>query len=360
MSGIIRRAIQSDLTIRDIDLPFGDTDQISMTAFVRSAALTNFAEVATACGLNPLALVTEVGLPARCLHEPDLKVPARPVGQLLELAATRGSEPALGLRMAQSRRLSNLGPLGLLVRDEPTLRAVLATLIPNLHVHNEALTLNLEETAGLVLIREELSGTGGQLMRQADELAVGVTFRMLSLFLGAAWQPRLVCFSHRAPASLRFHRAFFGGMVEFGHEFNGIVCDAANLDLPNPAADPVMARYSRPLLQRNLGPSADLRDRIHQLIVLLLPRGHCRVDVVAQHLGVDRRTIARHLAADGSTFSEMVDGLRDELLSRHLQDGGRPLTEVAQLLGFSSPSAFSRWHRARFGLAARHRRTATH
>jgi len=326
------------------------------SAFVRSAALTHFAEVAQACGLDPRALLREVGLPGRCLDEPDLKVPAHAVGRLLELAAERGHEPAFGVRMAQSRRLSNLGPLGLLVRDEPTLRAVLDAVVRHIHLHNEALTVHLEQIGSLVVIREELAGERGQPLRQATELVVGVTFRILSLFLGAGWRPRLVCFSHSAPPSLRAHRAFFGDAVEFGHEFNGIVCNASNLDAPNPAADPVMARYSQRLLQRDLGPSARLSDRVRQLVVLLLPRGHCRVEVVAQHLGVDRRTVARRLAAEGTSFSELVDALRDDLLLRHLGDRGRPLAEVSALLGFSAPSAFSRWHRGRFGVAARSRR----
>ncbi|HET7525031.1 MAG TPA: AraC family transcriptional regulator ligand-binding domain-containing protein [Burkholderiaceae bacterium] len=324
-----------------------------MSALVRSAALTHLPEVAAACGLDARALVAEVGLPPRCLDEPDLKVPAQAVGRLLELAAERGQEPAFGLRMAQSRRLSNLGPLGLLVRDEPTLRTVLDALMQHIHVHNEALALRVEESGNLVVIREELIGERGQSLRQATELVVGVTFRVLSLFLGVGWRPRLVCFSHRAPASLRAHRAFFGDAVEFGHEFNGIVCNALDLDAPNPAADPVMARYSQRLLQRDLGPSARLSDRVRQLVVLLLPRGHCRVEVVAQHLGIDRRTVARHLGAEGTTFSALVDGVRDDLLSRHLADRGSALADLSALLGFSAPSAFARWHRARFGVSAR-------
>ena len=89
-----------------------------MTSLVRSACLTNFAAVAARCSLGALALLKEVGLPARVLEEPDVRVPALAVGRLLELAAARGGEPAFGLTMAESRRLSNLGYLGMLVRDE--------------------------------------------------------------------------------------------------------------------------------------------------------------------------------------------------------------------------------------------------
>ena len=120
------------LTFRDIELPFRGRRSLlkpfltrPVNRLVRSACLTNFADVAARCSLGALALLGEVGLPARALEDPDLKVPALSVGRLLELAAARSSEEAFGLRMSESRRLSNLGYLGMLVRDEPTLRSAL-------------------------------------------------------------------------------------------------------------------------------------------------------------------------------------------------------------------------------------------
>ena len=329
-----------------------------MTALVRSAALTHFIELAAACGLDARALVAGVGLPSRCLSEPDLKVPAHLVGRLLEGAAAQGREPAFGLRLAESRRLSNLGPLALMVRDEPTLRRALETLMHHIHVHNEAVAVQVDEHGGLVVIRTELASDGSGSLRQATELVVGVSCRVLQVLLGANWQPRLVCFTHAAPRSLAAHRRVLGAAVEFGHEFNGIVCNAADLDAPNPGADPVLARYSQRLLAPTLTQGARFGDRVRQLIVLLLPRGLCRIEVVAQHLGVDRRTVHRKLLAEGSTFSALLEAERRALASRYVEGTDRPLTEVAALLGFSAPSAFSRWFRGSFGASAARQRTA--
>jgi AraC-like DNA-binding protein len=329
-----------------------------MPALLRSASLTHFVDVAAACGLDARALVVECGLPPRCLDDPDLLVPAAAVSQLLERAATRGNEPAFGLRMAESRRLSNLGPVGLLVRDAPTLRHALEVMVHHLHLHNEAMTVHTEQVGNLVAIHIDLLAEGGQLLRQATELALAVTYRWLAIFMGAGWRPRLVCFRHRAPASLAAHRRLFGEAVEFGHEFDGIVCNAKDLDAANPGADPVMARYAQRLLEQRPGKSTRLSDRVRQLVVVLLPLGHCRVEVVAQHLGLDRRTVARRLAAEGTSFSALVDALRRDLVARYLEDGAHPLADVAALLGFSAPSAFSRWHQQQFGIAARQRITA--
>ena len=326
-----------------------------MTVLLRAATLTNFEPVATACGLDARALLAEVGLPARCLEDPDLLIPGSAVAALLERAAQRGREPAFGLRMAAARRLSNLGPLGLLVRDQPTLRHALGALVHHVHLHNEALTVTLEEGEGLVTIREETDIEGGAPTRQAVELAMATTFRMLTIFLGDGWRPRGVSFRHAAPRDRQWHHRIFGSAVDFGQEINGIVCNAAELDAPNPGADPVMARYTRLLLEADPGKQPPMSDRVRRLAVLLLPRGHCRAEVVARHLGVDRRTVANRLAAEHTTFSALVDGMRRELLQRYLAQGVRSLSEVAALLGFSELSSFSRWHRRQFGTTARDR-----
>jgi len=321
-----------------------------MSTFLRAATLTNFEQVARECGLDARALVEEVGLSPRCLSEPDLRLSAASVGELLELAAQRAHEPAFGLRMAASRRLSNLGPLGLLLRDQPTLRHALEALVTYLHTHVEALSVSLVETGELVSIREELVLEGGTPSAQAIEMSMSTTFRVLQIFLGERWEPRWVAFRHPAPGNTQAHRRMFGSHIAFGQEFNDIVCNAKDLAAPNLGADPVMAQYSQRLLEQEMGINAKMSERVRRLIVLLLPRGHCKVEVVAQHLGVDRRTIANHLAAEGTTFKTLVNSMRSELLAHYKQNGSKSLTELAPLLGFSELSAFSRWHKNLFNV----------
>lgn len=323
-----------------------------MTIFLRAATLTNFEQVARECGLDARSLVQEVGLSTRCLSEPDLRLPALAVSELLELAARRADEPGFGLRMAASRRLSNLGPLGLLLRDQPTLRHALDTLVRYMHTHAEAMTVSLVEEGDLVIIREELKVEGGVPIPQSIEMAMASTFRVMQVFLGERWEPRMVGFRHPAPANTQTHRRMFGGHIAFDQEFNEIICNARDLDVANLGADPVMARYSQQLLERELGLNARMSERVRRLIVLMLPRGHCRVEVIAQHLGVDRRTIANHLATEGTTYKTLVNNMRTELLSSYLQSGNKNLSEVALLLGFSELSAFSRWHRNQFNAKA--------
>lgn len=320
-----------------------------MTPLIRSASLTNFTDIAQQCGLDPVALVREVGLPVKCLSDPDLKVDALAVGDLLERAARQAHEPAFGLRMGESRQLSNLGPLGLLLRDEPTLRHALDAIVRYIRVHNEALVIQVEETDKLVLIREAFVAGALGSRQQAAELAMAVTYRLLSRFMGVTWRPRLVCFSHAAPANRSAHLRLFGDKLEFGHEFNGMVCSRSDLEQPNPSADPVMARYAQELVEAQAVNAPTFTQQVRQLVVYLLPLGQCKAEVVAQHLGCDRRTISRKLARENTAFHALVDDHRRRMASQYLQEKSQPLAQVSALLGFSAPSAFSRWYRDQFG-----------
>ena len=330
-----------------------------MSGLTRSASLSSFGEVARKAGLDPNALLREFDLPLRCLSEPELGIPVDSVRRLLEACADRSGIESFGLRMAEARRLSEMGPLGLLMREQPTLRLALEACADYANRLNAALYFTLEESSNVVILREDLIlGRPGPL-RQGTELAVGIVFRVLQTFMGRHWRPLRVCFSHDAPTDRTEHDRLFGCRVEFGQAFNGIVCSRRDLDIANPTADPGLARLARQMLDAYPQQGSDkLTVQVRQLVVSLLGSGACSVEIVAQHLGVDRRTVHRRLSQEGETFSQIVASVRRELATVFLDDPNRNLAEVSALLGFSSLSGFSRWYRQQFGEPASAQRTA--
>ncbi|MDS0858232.1 AraC family transcriptional regulator [Burkholderia pseudomultivorans] len=326
-----------------------------MSSLVRAASLTNYGEVARAAGLDPVRMLFDAGLNPSVLREPDLMIPVDRVGQLLHASATLSGNESFGLCMAESRLLSNLGAVGLLIRDQPTLRASLDLLMRYQALLNGALSLAIEECGERVVIREAIvAGKTHQPTRQRVELALGVMVRLIRQILEADWQPQRVCFEHPAPRDISTHLRFFGCSVEFDYDFNCIICAKADLDANNPSADPAMARYARQLLDTYvMSQQATMLEDVRRTILLLLPGGRCSIEQVAEHLGVVCRTVQRRLAEQGQCFSSIVNDVRKELAVRHVIESDRPFTEVATLLGFSAPSAFSRWYQAQFGCSAR-------
>ncbi|MDN3922944.1 AraC family transcriptional regulator [Roseateles violae] len=336
-----------------------------MQTLIRAASLTHFVDVARSVGLDPLRLLADVGLGPDVLREPDLHISSERVTELLERAAAQSGCESFGLRMAESRQagnqLGNLGPVGLLIRDQPTLRDSLNVLLRYYQpLFSGAMSLGIEESAGVVVIHVDLVVGKVQPLRQAIELTVGVMLSVLRQFLGARWQPRRICFTHVAPQDIATHLRVFGPCVEFRHDFNGIVCARQDLDTPNPSADPAMARYAQQLLELTLREQHDasMLDDVRRTALLLLPSGRCSIEQVAQHLGIVCRTVQRRLSEQGTSFSDVVNELRVELAERHVLGSDRPLTEVAALLGFSAPSGFSRWYTGQFGRSPSQARAA--
>jgi AraC-like DNA-binding protein len=138
--------------------------------------------------------------------------------------------------------------------------------------------------------------------------------------------------------------------MQFQREFAGIVLRASDLAAPNKIADPLLRPYAHQFLD-TIGRPAEvtMAARVRELIEVLLPTGHCSIVQVARSLDVDRRTVQRRLADSGETFSSLLDAVRAELAERLVPNPRRSLTEIAEELGFSESSAFSRWFRRRFG-----------
>ena len=77
---------------------------------------------------------------------------------------------------------------------------------------------------------------------------------------------------------------------------------------------------------------------------------------VAQALGCSRWTLRRHLDCAGLPFAELVERLRARRLAELLPRPELSLLDVAWRIGFQSASAFSRYHRQRYGVPPSARR----
>jgi AraC-like DNA-binding protein len=323
-----------------------------MAVTVRAASLSNYLEVAGQVGLDARAMLRRVGVDARVLAEPDARINALDVARLLELSAAASGCLTFGLRMAESRRLSDFGAVSLLISHQATMRDALMTIIHYRMLLNEALMIHVEEHAGLVLIREELHIEGAPTLRQSDELAIGVIYRMFRALLGSRWRAHSVNFAHAAPPDLAVHRRVFGPITEFGSDFNGLTCDRADLDTPNPSADPSLALYAERYVQTL--PHADRRSfsgDVLKAIYLLLPGEGASMTAVSEILGMNPRTLQRRLTAEGGEFGSLLNEARRDLALRYVENRSFPLSRVAGLLGYSRQSSFSRWFGESFGMS---------
>jgi AraC-like DNA-binding protein len=324
-----------------------------MDRYVRYAALTGYAELARSVGLDPARLMADEGLDIAGLTDPDRWVPAVPVARLLERSAAESGCEDFGVRLSSRRRLSALGPLSVVLREEPDLRSALDLLIRYGQAYNGILDLRLLEADGLATVQVWLDFGRPVPIRQSMDLTVANLLGALRPLMRPGWRPLSVVFAHGAPADVTQFHHVFGPALRFDQPWTGVVIPARDLELPTVTADPGLRPYARRLLETVPAPrSPSPTEQVRSMVEVLLPTGRCSLVHVSRALGIPPRTLRRHLAEEGETFSAIVQAVRVRCAERYLANDAHTLTQVAALLGFAAPSAFSDWFRGQFGTTA--------
>jgi AraC-like DNA-binding protein len=319
---------------------------------VRAAALTAYFPVARQLGLDPVPLLRSVGLPRALLHNPEQMISAEAVTMLLERSAEASGCLTFGLRMAANRSLADMGVVSLIVAHQPTLRDALAVLVRYRTRINSTLYLQMEHHDEIVILREELSLKSGKTPRQAADLALGVLVQLCGTVLGPQWHPDCACFAYPAPppGERAIYHQLFRCRIEYDADFQGLVVNSGDLDRRNPRADPALAAHAANLIDTIMEPGQrSLTQEVEQCILLLLPSGRASLRTIAHALGMNLRTLQRHLETESSSFSELLNRVRRQQLARYLVNSRYRLTDISELLGYSSLGAFTRWHIDEFG-----------
>ena len=313
---------------------------------IRAAALTNFAQVAHFVGLDGDALLRSHGLDASIVADPERRMPAALVADLLEDAARQSGCAQFGLLMAESRSLDSIGPISLVLVHQARIGDVIDVMIRHNHLFGSAIDLSVQSLGDATLVRTELAGL---VSRQGTELLLGYFCKCISAILDRHWSPESVHFTHSAPPDLKIHRRAFLCPIEFDSQFNGFVCSREAMLETNPASNAELADHAERLLGL-LMPAADpsASERVRQSLRLLLPEEVGAIEQIARNLGMTPRSLQRALQREGESFAALLDDVRRELALRYL-GSSHPIGMVANMIGYRRASSFTRWFNGQFG-----------
>ena len=333
-----------------------------MVNFIRASALRNFPEIARVSGLDPLALCRAVGIPLSALDQPDEKIRADAVGALLDLAARQSNVDDFALRLAQNRRPSAWGAVGMLMAQQRTFGDALEAGAQYSPGHYDGARADIERFGDEVVVWIDIDD-GVDAIRfdpaQRNEMVMGSAVYVLRALRSGDWRPLRVGFTHAARGDLDRYKPYFGRTPLFDQDRNFLVVPRADLALPLQNHDPEAERILRQMAEQQLPDQSKPFSRaVAVLISQRLAEGALSAEGVAAALDLDLRSLQRRLAAEGSTFSELLHDVRMSLARTFVERSRRPLAEVADLLGFASLSAFSQWYSRTHGESAAERRSA--
>ena len=306
------------------------------------------------------------GIDPTVVQQPNSRVPAAVMERLWPLAAQLTGDPDVGLHAAESYNPGALSIVGYVVLSCRTAAEALDRLTRYAPLLNEGLQVELVEGAGRTTCRfgavERLDSFLHRDARQVMEtLAAGivVTLRRLAT---APLDPIEVTFRHRVPASIGEHARILGPAVRFEQSQKAVVYSSSTLETPFISANSALLDMFEGDARRRLQELA-ARDGVNGRVLAFLGRrlrgAVPSLSEVASELAMSERSIQRSLGEEQTSYRQLVDEVRKNLAIEHLSRPGTSATDVAFLLGFSEPSAFTRAFRRWTGAAPTEFRAAS-
>jgi AraC-like DNA-binding protein len=291
-------------------------------------------------------LLRSAGLSVSQIDEQGTQIAVASQITFLELAANELKDPFLGFRLARDGDLRQIGLLHYAIGASETLGDALHHAQRYSSIVNSGVVLRCSEVGNLTVVLRYVD-VARHSDRQQMEFLVTALIRGCRVLTGCHLTPTAVRLVHRLSGKVKpseFEK-FLGCRIEFGAETDEIVFDKKVGRLHLVGADPylsdVLLHYCEQALAYRRSNANSLRIMIENAITPLLPHGKAKFVVVARKLGMSNRTLARRLAAEGFSFTEIRKRLRFDLTKFYLSDVSLSISQVAWLVGFQSISAFS-------------------
>lgn len=312
-----------------------------------------------AAGIQLGPLLSRAGLTVEQIDDSGARMPVQSQIKLLELAAEALQDDFLGFHLAQDYELREIGLFYYVLASSEILADALHRAERYSGIMNEGILLQArigKETA----IALSYVGIDRRSDRHQIEFWLTSLVRLCRQLTNRRLVPSRVKVMHGRSKTPAEFRSLLGCEIEFGASIDEVIFPAAVKLMPIVSADPylnqLLLKYCEEARAHRPAHGATLRSNVENAVTPLLPHGKANAGEVARELGMSHRTLARRLAAEQLTFSEIQTELKTDLAKRYLRDGDLPISQIAWLLGYREVSAFTHAFKRWTGTAPRQSR----
>src|SRR6516165_10851288 len=297
-------------------------------------------------GIDAEPALFGAGLSRRQLSENDVGVSVASQYRFLELAAIEVDARAIGI-------------LFYLAGSSPTVSEALENLAHYSATSNEALVLEIFRQKDEVILAIRHVQEFDERHQQFFELLALWFVRTLHTQTNLDFAPLRVTFTHPRDTGQREVHRLLRCPVEFAQTVDSWILPQRIMDLPIVSGDSYLLRiltvHADELLTERHSVTG-LQSMVADQLISLLPSGEARAAAVAQRLNMSTRSFARQLAKEGTTFGEILERLRRRLATRYLEHNRMSIKQIAWLLGYSEPGAFTHAYKRWTGTTPRRAR----
>jgi AraC-like DNA-binding protein len=341
---LIRPQEQADLSGRAPDLPaHGAARQAGTKGVIRIGVAYEIWPLLREFGVDPGEVIRQVGLNPGLFEDENNIIPYAALGRLLAACVAHTHCPHFGLLLGQRGTLSSLGPIGGLLQHSTTVGEALSAYVRHLHLHDRGAAPTLLDYGDVAALGYAIYEQGVVGPEQISDAAMAMATNVLRALCGPDWVPDEVLLPRRPPADLGPYRRFFRAPVRFDQESAALVFPTRWLDHGIAGANPIFRQvFEAHVRELEAAGAGDWKDSLRRMLRTEILTNRCSAATIADRFAIHRRTLSRHLQAEGAGFQSLVNETRFEIARQLLSQTRIPLSEIAVALGYSEASAFTR------------------
>lgn len=327
-----------------------------MESKVSVSFLRDIIYFAVSRGASLAELCQAAGISPDLLTKPDEKV-AGSLSQKVWFKAEELTRDAdIGLHLGEQNHPSMLGLVGFVMLSCANLGDAFEKLIRYTNLLTDGVQGKLLRKGLLAEIEIEIVGDRENFLletpRQPIETSLSAIVTIAGILTGKDFPIREMWFSHPRPSDISEHKRIFSAPILFSQPTNKVIFASEALNylilLANRDLLPAFEAQAEQNL-RELHQQETRANQVQREIIKKLKGDAPNISDIARELGVSERSLQRELAAENTTFRDLLDEARRELAFKHLQNEKVSVSEISFLLGFSEPSAFHRFFKRQIG-----------
>lgn len=269
--------------------------------------------------------------------------------QLLQIIANAydiSADPAFGIKLGQTLTPPSHGPIGFVANSSPNLGTAIRNFQTFLPTRISFTHLHIQRRDGWLVCRFDIHMEGEErLYRCVMECFILSLISLVEFILGRPFTEGQVFCRYPAPDYARMYQEALPCPVVFSADESKLLIPEQLENTANASSDHVNYEFALRQCRRRLEElerDGDNTTKRVRKLLLSHPPGRLTEDATADLLFISKRTLARRLKKENSSFLQLRDETLVSLAVDYLRDTPLSVEAIAGLLNYHDSSSFRR------------------
>lgn len=307
-------------------------------------------------GASRPKLLSAIAMDDAPLRNPIGRVSQQVLISLFAAIERAFGDPAIGMRMATAAKPASFSDLGFVALFAPTIGDMLQSIVNIQGYRQNIWKTELSPHSRPAQLRWIIEKDNEPYLDSCLEFSTASYANFYRSALPTRITPQRLYFRHQPRFDVALYEELAGCPVVFGADETRLEFSRSQFALPLPDSNPplqqkVQKTYAQPVHWLIEGRKYTALSYLY--LASELNKSPLKLDRLAAAFAMSERTLRRKLVEEGYPFRLLLEKVRRDLCDLYRMEGKRTMGEIAEQLGYSELSAFTRAHKGWYGYPPR-------